>query len=393
MARRPKPWFRKSRDAWFVTVGGVQNNLGPDKKLAFDRFYELMRQPQECKVDPRSLTTLVNAFLHWVRTHRSPDTLEWYRYRLQRFVEKHPDLRVGDMKPFHAQKWVDSYPDLSVTSRRNYLRSIKRCLAWAVKQGYLDKNPIAALEVPTGECREVVISSDEFETLLSFCRDENFRDLVIVTWETGCRPQESLRVEARHLDLANQRWVFPPKESKGKRAPRIVYLNDKAMEITKKKLERNLSGLLFRNADGVPWTTEAVNCCFDRLQARMGRVEMDARKMSVDDDAIAAFITTLKPTRKTRGRELKKTDAELRWEARRKLTDRLASSLVPRYSLYAIRHSWATRALKAGLDGLTVAILMGHSDPSTLARVYQHLAHDPQHLVNQAKRASAKLSS
>ena len=231
MARRPKPWFREARGAWFVTVGGVQNNLGPDKKLAFERFYELMRQPQERKVDPRSLITIVNAFLHWVRTHRSPDTFEWYRYRLQRFVEKHPDLRVGDMKPFHAQKWVDSYPDLSVTSRRNYLRSIKRCLAWAVKQGYLDKNPISALEVPTGERREVVISPNEYETMLSFCRDENFRDLVIVTWETGCRPQESLRVEARHVDLANQRWIFPQKESKGKRAPRIVYLNDKALEI------------------------------------------------------------------------------------------------------------------------------------------------------------------
>ena len=391
MARRPKPWFRKSRDAWFVTIGGVQNNLGPEKKLALERFYELMRQPQERKVDPRSLITIIDAFLDWVQRHRSRETFEWYRYRLQRFAEKHPDLRVGDMKPFHAQKWVDSYPALSVTSRRNYLRSIKRCFAWAVTQGYLDKNPLAALEVPTGERREVFIAPDEFEKMLSFCRDQNFRELVIVTWETGCRPQESLRVEARHVDLANQRWVFPQKESKGKRSPRIVYLNDKALDITRRLMERNPSGPLFRNADGVPWTTEAVNCGFDRLQARMGKVEMATKEMSLSDDEVATFIRTLKPTRKTCGRELMKTDAELRWEARRKLTDRLASSLVPRYCLYAIRHSWATRALKSGLDGLTVAILMGHSDPSTLARVYQHLAHDPGHLLNQAKRATTKL--
>lgn len=119
---------------------------------------------------------------------------------------------------------------------------------------------------------------------------------------------------------------------------------------------------------------------------------MAAQKLKVDEEAIAAFIPTLNPKRKTGNRELKKTDAELRCEARRKLTNRLASSIVPRYSLYAIRHSWATRALKSGLDGLTVAILMGHSDPSTLARVYQHLAHDPQHMLDQAKRASPKLS-
>lgn len=393
MARRPKPWFRESRGAWFVTLGGVQNDLGPNKKVAFERFYELMRQPQERKVDPRSLIAIIDAFLDWVQKHRSPDTFEWYRYRLQRFAKKHPDLRVGDLKPFHAQQWVDSYAGLSVTSRRNYLRTIKRCLAWAVRQGYLEKNPLAALEVPTAERREGLISPDDFEKLLSFCRDKCFRDLVVVTWETGCRPQESLRVEARHVDLVNQRWIFPQKESKGKRAPRIVYLNDKALEITRKLMERNPSGPLFRNSDGVPWTTEAVNCGFGRLQVRMGRAEMQTQKLKIGDDAIAALIPKLHPNRKARGRELKKSDAELRAEARRKLTDRLASSLVSRHSLYAIRHSWATRALKSGLDGLTVAILMGHSDPSTLARVYQHLAHDPQHMLDQAKRASCKLNS
>ena len=46
MARRAKPWFRKARGAWFVTVEGVQHILGADKKEAFERFYQLMRQPR-----------------------------------------------------------------------------------------------------------------------------------------------------------------------------------------------------------------------------------------------------------------------------------------------------------------------------------------------------------
>ena len=36
MARRPTPWFRKDRNAWFVTIDGVRHNLGPDKQTAFD---------------------------------------------------------------------------------------------------------------------------------------------------------------------------------------------------------------------------------------------------------------------------------------------------------------------------------------------------------------------
>ncbi len=52
MARRPKPWYRQARGARFV-VNGTQPNSGPDKKLAVEQFYAVIRQPQERKVDPR----------------------------------------------------------------------------------------------------------------------------------------------------------------------------------------------------------------------------------------------------------------------------------------------------------------------------------------------------
>ena len=32
MARRPKPWFWKARDAWYVTIGGERHLLGEDKR-------------------------------------------------------------------------------------------------------------------------------------------------------------------------------------------------------------------------------------------------------------------------------------------------------------------------------------------------------------------------
>lgn len=50
MARRPKPWYRQSRKSWFVTIFGVQHNLGPNKADAHDQFHQLMRQPQQKKV-------------------------------------------------------------------------------------------------------------------------------------------------------------------------------------------------------------------------------------------------------------------------------------------------------------------------------------------------------
>ncbi len=161
MARRPKPWFRKSRRSWFVTIDGVQHNLGPEKAEAFDRFYELMRQPKERRVATHSMAAIADSFLEWVQKQRSAETYEWYRYRLERFVQKYPDLRAADVRPFHVETWADGYP-LTQTSRRNYLRAVKRCLKWAVAQGYLAKNPVETLEVPAGEHKEVLVAEDEF---------------------------------------------------------------------------------------------------------------------------------------------------------------------------------------------------------------------------------------
>ncbi len=52
MARRSKPWFRKARRACFATINGEQHNLGPDKAEAYERFYQLMRQPPQRKISP-----------------------------------------------------------------------------------------------------------------------------------------------------------------------------------------------------------------------------------------------------------------------------------------------------------------------------------------------------
>ncbi len=267
MARRPKPWYRKSRGAWFVTLEGVQHNLGLPKNEAFERFYELMREPQQRKVPSQSLAAIIDAFLEWTEKHRAPDTYEWYRYRLQRFIERYPDLRTSELKPYHVQTWVDGY-SFSSTSKRNYIRVVKRCLRWATVQGYLDKNPVADLEVPVAQHREVAIGEEEFESLLSYVRNREFEDLLVVTWETGCRPQELLRVEARHVDLKHQRWVFKTSESKGQRKSRVVYLTDTAMAVTTRLMLAHPQGALFRNSAGRPWTSDAVNCAVNGVRIR-----------------------------------------------------------------------------------------------------------------------------
>ena len=109
-------------------------------------------------------------------------------------------MSVRDLSPFHVQQWLDGMKDLTSGTKRNYCRSIKRVLRWAHQQGNIESNPIVHLEQPKAGRREQVVTADEFQELMKLIPDHSFRDLLTITWETGCRPQESLRVEARHIE-------------------------------------------------------------------------------------------------------------------------------------------------------------------------------------------------
>lgn len=385
----PKPWFRKGR-GWFVTLNGKQIKLGADREKAFAEYRQLIAQPAAKPRQPSEaigLVEIVEHFLDWSQKNRAPDTYEWYRYRLERLCRKHPDVAAERLKPFMVQEWVDGY-DFSVTSRRNYLRSVKRCYKWSKRQGYIEMNPIADMEVPSAEEKEVSLTLEEFTRLMTYVRNSSLADLMQMTWESGCRPQESLRVEARHVDVKHQRWVFYKSESKMKRVSRVVYLTDVAMAITRKLMLANPTGPLFRNTVGKPWTKDSVNNAIDALRVRMGKDEMARQNVNISDAELRNFIPSLCATKSVKGVVRDKRDAELRHEAKVKLIKKKAAELVPRYSLYALRHSFATNALKKGIDSLTVAILLGHEDPSTLARVYQHLNQNPEHLLQQMRLAA-----
>lgn len=334
MARNPKPWKRKGR-GWFVTLGGKQISLGNDKKEAYDRFYELMaRLPEKPSTEEEDVlvVSLFDDFLEWNRKNRAIATYESYRQKLQSLSDALPDgVTAKSLKPFHVQRWLDGHPNWSSTSANTHVTAVQRAFNWAIKMGLASSNPIAHFEKPPRESRDEVISVDEYKKLMKSIRDKEFRDLLTIHWESGCRPQESLRVEAKYVDLENARWVFPVKKSKGKKKPRIVYLNETALEITKRYMDAASEGPIFRNTVGTPWTKDAIGCRFDRLQKWLGR----------------------------------------------------------RFCLYLFRHSFATRMLESGLDALTVALLLGHSNPAMLSTTYQHLSHNPAHMLEQLKRASA----
>src|SRR5262249_49570614 len=131
-----------------------------------------------------------------------------------------------------------------------------------------------------------------------------------------------------------------------------------------------------------PW---AVNCAFIRLQIRIGMEKV--KQLGLLPDPLPRFNrhsyqdeAGMNQARKEQKVKIKDRDEAIR---------KLAVKHGPKYCLYHLRHSWLDRALKSGLDALTCAIIMGHRDPSTLAKVYQHLSQSPSYLHEQVKKVRA----
>jgi integrase/recombinase XerC len=357
MVRLPQPWFWSERNGWYVTKNGQRHFLGEHSTTAprprqtrgkwnppdaiRNAFHELMTakpsSPQSTHAVSNCLTVAVicEKYLDWCEKHREPRTYEGYRWHLQNFITAigaTASLSAIDLRPFHIIEWLDSHPDWGQTYRRNAIAAVKRVYSWAEELGYLPSNPIRKLAKPAAKRRERFITLDDWNRIRkSYRANDPFRDLLEFAWETGCRPQEARHIEPLHVHLDKAVIAIPPPEAKGKKKWRLIRLEGRSLELVRNRLVET-TGKLFSNADGNPWTSSAVNCRFGRLKAKLG----------------------------------------------------------VRYSAYLFRHGFATRLLVKGVDHLTVAELLGHSDGTMLAKVYQHLDQSDSHLREALRKASGE---
>lgn len=391
MAKFPQPFFRPARNLWYVQLDGRQINLGSDKEQAFQQYHKLMAKPRSKNADQtvmRSDTNcplvleIIESFLGSCQKNQAPRTYAWYVEKTSSFacfIPRH--LTVDQLKPFHVQDWVDSHPRWAPGQKRGCMTAVQRVFNWAVLQGRIAVSPLRGLEKPQGGRRKIILTQDEFDKLLVLVRAPEVKDLFIVAWETGCRPQEIFAVEKHHVDLNGGRWVFPADESKGKERSRVVYLTPAALEITKRLMVANSNGKLFRSGRGKPWNKSSLPCVFARLQILIGRETMRLKKITVSDADVEALAADLRKRGKDQRNGKPLSDKELRGVARKRLSERMAKKHGPKYCLYNFRHSFATRALESGVDAVTVAELMGHADTRMLSRVYSHLFQRPAHLA------------
>ena len=394
MARPAKPWYWNARKIWCVYHKGERIPLGPDRAAAFLQYHEIMAHPEEkCHpqpVDGEAVAVILDDFLTWTEENRAAETYGRYKRFIQSFVTKYGRIRAADLNPGHVTTWLNSQKRWNSTTKRNAITALQRGFNWAVKNRGLNRNPIRGMEKPEAKRRTGVVTAAEFDEVLKHVTDIPFRDLLIASYDSGSRPQEIKRLEARHLQIDKQRAVIPGEEVKGG-IPRAIYFpTDRCLAIIRRLAKEHPTGLLFQNSKGNPWTAFAVKLRFERIQIAIGLDEIQRRGIpsTVTDEAIEELAQKLPKSRVNRktGQKTLKKPWQLRHEAKRKLIAHEAKQYAKRFRHYDLRHTFVTRKLRAGVDSHIVAALVGHKDTKMIDAVYSHVADDHKFMLDAARK-------
>ena len=277
--------------------------------------------------------TFFETYLDWVKKNRAPGTYRSAVYYLTSFARSLGKLtQLRHISGNHISEWLGQHPNWSSTTASDGVSHVDRAFAWGRRKNYTNRSPVDELDRrPKRRRREVVYSPDDWARIQAAVTDQYFRDFLTFLWETGCRPLEARRLERRHLDLDNQLAVLQPSETKTGQT-RVIFLTETALEICSRLSEQHPEGPIFRNRIGNPWKKDAITCRFGRLKEKVK---------------------------------------------------------IPGLCAYGFRHSYATEALKNGVDSTSLAVIMGHADVSMIARTYQHLAKNLTYLKEQARKAKA----
>lgn len=335
-----KPWYKERDDAWFVTIRLTdgkrkQERLCDGHANEVEAWAQLARfqKGQIKSTAPLTVREAFDAFLDWANTEKKLATFEHYRYFLQSFAdhENLKDKKVSDLIPNYVTRWLKG-KSWNSTSRNRAVSCVKRALNWCVQEGLLADNPLKAVKKDRMLRREKTVSPDERAQIDAEVKDEAFRLYLFAMGETGARSMEVRTVTA--ADCRDGEWVLKSKDFDRTGKLRHIYLSKDMEALTKALCERRSTGPLFLNSRGQPWTHNAIRIRFRNLRKKLGLP--------------AGVVAT------------------------------------------AMRHTWVTDALEAGIPIATVSELAGHHSTKMVESVYSKLSERKDYLRAAAEKAVKK---
>jgi len=233
----------------------------------------------------------------YVKTNCSERTLDGY----QSIIERHliPALGHIQLKHLNPQAIQAYYGEacgkkLSKRTVHHHHRVLSQSLKYAVRQGYLGRNPAELVDPPSPKGKSMrTLTQGEVMDLLANARDSYYYPVIYTAVSTGLRQAELLGLRWRDIDLDSQsisvcqtlykrHGVCEFKEPKTSHSKRRVSMTAKLADYLKDyRAEReslnlhlgrllNLDDLVFASVEGKPLDPGVLSHSFARTAKRTG---------------------------------------------------------------------------------------------------------------------------
>jgi len=300
----------KSKGSWQIQI---YTGTGPDGKPrrhfetvrgrkgdAQRRLTELLSSLDKGVYTPPGRLTVAEHLHQWlegyVKTNCSQRTLDGY----QSIIERHliPALGNTQLKSLHTQAIQAYYgmacETLSARTVHHQHRVLSQSLKYAVRQGYLGRNPAELVNPPSPKGKTMrTLEQGEVEILFETAQDSYYYPVYYTAVSTGLRQAELLGLRWRDIDLLmlsisvsqvlyKRHGVCQFKEPKTAHSRRRVAMTPKlALYLREYKAEREslywqlgkplaLDSLVFAHVDGTPLDPSVLSHDFHRIVKRAG---------------------------------------------------------------------------------------------------------------------------
>lgn len=349
-----KPYYRVS-----ATIDGKRRQVYGDGEKDALRKLEALKDSAKQGFNLDSRNAKVNDVLkYWLfnvkRIEVKASSFARYECTYRTHIEPYDiaGMTLSKLDSATMQKYVNYLYEVEGRSVSTIVETVKvwkMFLIWAVDEGYLVKNPVRKLSIPDGKSRKAdkpieTFTKEERETIARYMEEScyQYRELIQLAFATGMREGELLALQwddiyddAIHVRQStamvtkidaegNKTWVREVWEPKTANAVRTIPLNKSTLDMLSElhlKQKKYLfsrgykqSKFVFTSSTGELVESRIILRSYKRMLERAG---------------------------------------------------------VPYRKFHAIRHTFATEAIKSGVDAKALQLLMGHSDISMTYRYVQ----------------------
>jgi integrase len=329
--------YRRSKTWWFVFQAGgrkIQESSGHQNKAAALRA-EARRRTEildrrlgfaKAKLPPK-FGEFAKRFLEWSKGQHRPKTHELHSGNcgtLGRFfgglwLDEITQGMVEDFKTarLREHRWGEKKGStVSVVTVNRALSTLRLIFNYAERCGYKVSNPVKHVEFFREQGRERIVSVEE-EQRYTAAASQPLSDIARIILDTGMRPEEVFRIEWANVDLAQRTMVNP--FGKTRAARRKLTMTEEAWTILRKRVGSSTGRYVFPSPDNPARPIGSVRKAHDGAVRR--------------------------------------------------------AKIQPEFRLYDLRHTYASRAVMAGVDLPTLGALLGHTTIQMTMR-YVHPAEE-----------------